>query len=216
MQLRFQQDLYVKYAICQLPLEKLQSFNLFLGKAKKFEPSNCRPISLLLLFSKVLERVIQDKTNAFLKESDLLYNYQSGFRTNNSTNLCLLFLTDKTLKSSDERLLTGIILTDLQKAFDIINHEILFKKPKAMGFYACIAWFQSYFSKRIFFLSIENQLSDYGRMSCGIPKGLILVPLLFLIWVSDMPQAVNPNLFLYADDSCLSSSIKTLKKLKRY
>ena len=124
---------------------------------------------MLLLFSKVLERVIQDKTNAFLKENDLLYNYQSGFRTNHSANLCLLFLADKILKSSDERVLTGIILTDLQKAFDIINHEILFKKNKAMGFYACIAWFQSYFSKRILFIIIENQLSDNGMISCGIP-----------------------------------------------
>ena len=217
MQLRFQQDLYVKYAICQLPLEKLQSFNLFLGKAEKFEPSNWRPISLLLLFSKVLERVIQDKTNAFLRENDLLYNYQSGFRTNHSTNLCLLFSAYKVLKSSDERVLTGIILTELQRAFDIINHEILFKKLKAMGFSeGCIAWFQSYFSKRIFFVSIENQLSNYGRISCGIPQGSILVPLLFLIQVSEMYQAVNPNLFLYADNSCLSSNIKTLKKLKRY
>ena len=78
-------------------------------------------------------------------------------------------MADKILKSSDERLLTGIILTELEKVFDIINHEILFKKPKAMGFYACIAWFQSYFSKRIFFISRENQLSDYGRISCDIP-----------------------------------------------
>ena len=123
---------------------------------------------MLLLFSKVLERVIQDKTNAFLRENDLLYNYQSGFRTNHSTNLCLLFSAYKVLKSSDERVLTGIILTELQRAFDIINHEILFKKPKSMDFYACITWFQSYLSERIFFISIENQLSDYGRISCDI------------------------------------------------
>ena len=60
-------------------------------KVKETDPSNCRPISLLLLISKVLERVIQDKTNEFPTENNLLYNYQSGFRTNHSTNLCQLF-----------------------------------------------------------------------------------------------------------------------------
>ena len=75
-------------------------------------------------------------------------------------------MTDKILKGFDEGLLTGMILIDLQKAFDTINHEILFKKLKAMGFSeGCITWFQSYLSERIFFTSIENQLSDYGRIS---------------------------------------------------
>ena len=72
---------------------KLQNSNLFLRKAKT-DPSNYSLISLLLLISKVLEMINHNQTNAFLKENNLLYNYQSGFRTNNSTNLCLSFLTD--------------------------------------------------------------------------------------------------------------------------
>ena len=185
-------------------------------KGKKTDPSNYRPISLLPLISKVLERVIHDQTNAFLKGNNLLYNYQSGFRTNHSTNLCLSFLTDKILKGFDEGLLTGMILIDLQKAFDTINHEILFKKLKAMGFSeGCITWFQSYLSERIFFRSIENQLSDYGRISSGIPQGSILGPLLFLIYVNDMPQAVNSNLFLYADDSCLMFQHKEVEEIEK-
>ena len=97
-----------------------------------------------------------------------------------------------------------MILIDLKKAFNTINHEILFKKLKAKGFSEwCITWFQSYLSKRIFFISIENQLSDYGGISCGVPQGLILGPILFLIYVNVMPQAVDSNLLLYADDSCL-------------
>ena len=101
-------------------------------------------------------------------------------------------MTDKILKGFDKGLLTGMILIDLQKAFDRTNHEILFKKLKAMGFSkGCITWFQSYLSERICFISIENQLSDYGRISCGVPQGSVLGPLLFLIYVNDMPQAVN-------------------------
>ena len=136
-------------------------------KGKNTDPSNYRPISLL----------------PFLKGNNLLYNYQSGFRTNHSTNLYLSFLTDKILKGFDEGLLTGMILIDLEKAFDTINH-------------GGITWFQSYLSERIFFISIENQLSDYGRISCGVPQGSILGPLLFLIYINDMSQAVNSNLFL--------------------
>ena len=76
---------------------------------------------------------------------------------------------------TDKGLLTEMILIDLQKAFDTINHDILFKKRKAMGFSEeCITWFKSYLSERIFFISTENQLPDYGRISCGVPQGSIL------------------------------------------
>ena len=168
---------------------KLQNANSFLRKAKR-ETFNYRPISLLPLISKVLERVIHDQTNAFLKGNNLLYNYQSGFRSNHSTNSCLSFLTDKILKDFDESLLTGMIFIDLKKAFDTINHEILFKKLKAMGFsQGCITWFQSY--------------------------GPILGHLLFLIYVNDMPQAVNSDLFLYADDSCLMFQHKEVEEIER-
>ena len=79
---------------------------------------------------KIIKRSIHDQTNAFLSDEDILYNYQSGFRGNHSTNLCLPFLTDKVLKGFDEGLLTGMILIDLQKAFDTINHEILLQNLK--------------------------------------------------------------------------------------
>ena len=73
---------------------------------------------------------------------------------------------------------------------------------------ACIAWFQSYLSEIIFFISVENQLSDCRRIMCGLLKGSILGPLLPLIYLNDMLQAVNSNLFLYADNSCFIKDIK--------
>ena len=93
-------------------------------KGKKTNPSNYRPISLLPSISKIFERVIHDQTSAFLMDEDILHNYQSGFRGNHSTNLCLYFLTGKVLKGFDESLLTRTILIDLQKAFNTIYHEI--------------------------------------------------------------------------------------------
>ena len=96
-----------------------------------------------------------------------------------------------------------MILIDLQKAFDTISHEILLKKFEATGFLdKCIRrWFRSYLCERIFFIEIESQLSDYGKVSVGVPQGSILGPLLFLVHVKDMPQAVKSNVPLYANDS---------------
>ena len=103
-------------------------------KWKKTDPFNYRSISLFLSLWKIVEKVINDQTNVFLSEEDILYNHQSGFRGNHSTNLCLLFLTDKVLEEFDDGLLTGMILIDLQKAFDTIDHEILLQKLKAIRF----------------------------------------------------------------------------------
>ena len=89
---------------------------------------------MFLSLWKIVENVINDQTNVFLSDEDILYNYQSGFRGNHSTNLCLLFLTDKVLEEFDDGLLTGMILIDLQKAFDTIDHEILLQKLKAIRF----------------------------------------------------------------------------------
>ena len=109
-----------------------------------------------------------------------------------------------------------MILIDLQKAFDTINHEILLKKLEAIGFsYKCIPWFWSYFREQIFFIEIEKQLSDYGKVSCGVPQGSILVPLLFLVYVNDIPQAVKSNLFLYADGSCLMDQQRDVKEIEK-
>ena len=79
------------------------------------------------LISKIIEKVVHDQTNELFSDNKILCNCQSGFRNNHSTNLCLSFLTDKFLKSFDEGLLNGMMLIDLQKAFDTLNHEILLK-----------------------------------------------------------------------------------------
>ena len=98
-----------------------------------------------------------------------------------------VLLTDKVLKGSDEGLLTGMILIDLQKAFDTIDHEILLQKLKDIRFSkGTLQWFRSYLSERIFLVNIESELSDFGKISSGVPQGSILSPLLFLIYVNDI------------------------------
>ena len=107
-------------------------------------------------------------------------------------------------------MVTGVILIDLQKAFDTIDHSILLKKMKFMGFSDnTITWFRSYLTNRLFLVNIDNIFSDPSKRSCGVPQGSILGPLLFLLYVNDMPQAVQSDLFLYADDTCLIYSNKS-------
>ena len=84
-------------------------------KGSKLDPKNYRPISVLPLISKVLEKVIHDQTQTFLTENNLLYCYQSGFRKFHSTDTCLAYLNDKILRGIDKGLMTGLILIDLQK-----------------------------------------------------------------------------------------------------
>ena len=109
-----------------------------------------------------------------------------------------------------------MILSDLQKAFDTINHETWLKKLESIGFLdQCVQWFWSYLCERIFFIEIENQLSDYEKISCGVPQGSILGPLLFLIYANDMPKDVNSNLFLYADDICLMYQHRDVKETEK-
>ena len=113
-------------------------------------------------------------------------------------------MQDKVAKRFHSGLLTGMILIDLQKTFDTMDHKILIEKMKCMGFSNDVTkWFECYLSKRMFSVHVENSFLDKALISCGVPQGSILGPLLFLLYVNDMVQAVNCDLLLYADDTGL-------------
>ena len=184
-------------------------------KGSLTQSCNCRTISLLPLISKVIEEVIHDETSTFLNSNNLLYTYQSGLRKKHSTDFCLSYLNDKILKSFDKGLMTGVILIDLQKAFDTIGHGVLLQKLYAIGFSKhTVNSFQSNLSNRSFLVSLGNNFSKPESVSCGVPQGSILGPLLFLIYVNDMSQAVKCDLFLYADDTCLVCQHKDINKIE--
>ena len=121
----------------------------------------------------------------------------------------------KFLTGFDKGMLTGMILIDLQKAFDTIDHDIFLEKLECLCFSKnCIRWYQSYLENRIFLVNIENQFSEPGNLTCGVPQGSILGPLIFLMYVNDMAQSVDCDLLLYADDSCLIFTGKDLKEIE--
>ena len=112
---------------------KLAKVKPLFKKGSKTDPKNYRPISLLPLVSKIIEKVIHDQTQNYLTENKILYEYQSGFRPNHSTDFALSFLNDKVLKGFDKGCFTGMILIDLQKAFDTIDHKLLLEKMNFLG-----------------------------------------------------------------------------------
>ena len=92
----------------------------------------------------------------------------------------------------------------------------MLQKLKAIKFSeSTIKWFKSCLSERIFLVNIENKLSDFGKISCGVPQGSILGPLLFLAYVNDMSQAVTSTLLLYADDSCILYQHKAVVQIDK-
>ena len=183
---------------------KISKLKPLYKKGSKTDPKNYRPISLLPIVSKIIEKLVHDQTQNYLSENKILYDYQSGFRKNYSTNYCLAYLNDKISKGFDKGLYTGMILIDLQKAFDTINHLLLLEKMTFLGFSEkTIKWFKSYLMDRKFIVYVNEAASDPGLLTCGVPQGSILGPLLFLLYVNDMPQATKSELLLYADDSCI-------------
>ena len=110
-------------------------------------------------------------------------------------------MNDKIVKGFDKGMMTAVILTDLQKAFDTTDHEVLLQKLYANVFSKhTVNWFKSYLSNRSFLVNLESNFSQRAFVSCGVPQGSVLGPLLFLIYVNNVSQAVKCHLFLYADD----------------
>ena len=108
-----------------------------------------------------------------------------------------------------------MILIDLQKAFDTVNHNILLKKLECIGFSEeTTKWFKSYLSNRKFDVHIKNTFSEPGNLLCGVPQGSILGPLFFLLYINDMPQSVDCELSLYADNTCLIFQHKDITEIE--
>ena len=108
-----------------------------------------------------------------------------------------------------------MILVDLQKAFDKLDHTVLLRKMDYIGFKeSVIKWFQSYLSNITVFVTLENIFSDGRLINCGFPQGSILGPLLFLIYTNDLPQTLNETgSYLYADDTCIFYLNKSVEEI---
>lgn len=179
-------------------------------KGKNDLIDNYRPISLLPAISKVFEKVMYHQVFDYFSSNNLFYPSQYGFRKNHSTEHASLELVDRILQSMENDDTPFSIFIDLSKAFDTLNHEILLKKLSFYGLGATsLNLFKSYLSNRKQYVSLDNIVSDFGKITTGVPQGSILGPLLFIIYINDISNSTSLlNVISYADDTTLTGTIK--------
>ena len=175
---------------------------------------NYRPISLLSSFSKILEKIVASRLTAFFESCNLLSKWQFGFRSEHSTSHPMVHFLNKVTESLNVKKHTISIFCDLKKAFDTCNHEILFLKLKKYGINDTeLLWFKSYLMDRKQFVSVKNKSSPLLNITLGVPQGSILGPLLFLIYINDLPLSSSFLSLLFADDTTLLLSHDNLQTL---
>lgn len=189
-----------------IPLYKADDPTLF---------SNYRPISILPTFSKIYEKVMSAQITKYLNVNKFLYNRQYGFRNKHSTAMALIDLVDKISQSIDNNEYTIGIFLDFSKAFDTVNHHILTSKLNFYGITdTSLSLLQNYLSNRQQYVQLNDISSNFSSITCGVPQGSILGPLLFLIYINDLPNASKIfNAILFADDTNLFYSNKDLEML---
>ena len=194
---------------------------LFKSKLEN-DANNYRPISLLMTISKVLEKIVYQRTYSFMESTGQIYNSQYGFRSQHSCENTDAELTSEIVKGLQNGMYTVALFLDLSKALDTLEHEVLLDKMYRYGIRGTsLNWFKSYLENRKIRVkcqvasSRKLEYSDYQIVNYGTPQGSCLGPLIFLIFTNDLHQHLNHCAsILFADDTTLYKTHRNLNYLK--
>ena len=181
-------------------------------KGKKKDPSNYRPVSLTCISCKVIESIYRDNIMKHMKNNNLFSNSQFGFIGGRSTVLQLLNVIDHWTEILDEGGIIDTIYLDFMKAFDKVPHKRLLAKLEYYGIGApIISWIDSFLTGRKQRVVVNGYSSGWAEVTSGIPQGSVLGPLLFVIYINDLPSNIISDIYLFADDTKLYSKIDSLE-----
>ena len=173
-------------------------------KDAKSLTNNYRPISLLSIVGKVLEKIVFKRVFNYFRDNFLLSVFQSGFTPGDSTVNQLVNLYHILCEALDKKKEVRIVFCDISKAFDRVWHKGLIYKLECMGIRGILLkWFISYLDDRYQRVVIKGQKSSLGKIKAGVPQGSVLGPLLFLVYINDITNVVNNQIRLFADDTTL-------------
>ena len=195
-----------------IPIYKLNTYS----KEDTTQFTNYRPISLLSCFSKLLEKLVSSQMFLYLKKYNILYKHQYGFRPKHNTSHSLIHFLDKIYSAlnSPQPEYSSAVFLDLKKAFDCVDINILLKKLNHYGFRGISqSWFFNYLNGRTQFVSVNGKNSSLKTILCGVPQGSVLGPILFLLYINDLPNATNFFSSLFADDTFFLKSSPNLDTL---
>ena len=170
--------------------------------------NNFRPISNLNFISKILEKVVASRIQSHLSSNSLSSSFQSAYRIFHSTETTLLKIHNDLILAMDRGEVTSLILLDLSAAFDTVDHSILLTRLQNwFGLDGLsLNWFTSYLSSRSQAVSINDSITAFSTLSCGVPQGSVLGPLLFTLYTTPLGSVISKNSLKYhlnADDTQL-------------
>ena len=201
--------------LAKIPDEwKLSVVAAIFKKGDRRVPLNYRPISLTCVSCKVLESIVREHLVCHFMRNNLFHVNQYGFMKGKSTSLQLLKIMDIWTEAVDNGEEIDVLYTDFEKAFDKVNHEKLLFKLSLYGINdSVLSWIKEYLSFRKFQVRVNGELSECFNVTSGVPQGSVLGPVLFVIYVNDMFDLCHGkiNMFLYADDAKIFSTIKCLE-----